>query len=282
MNRLNSQVIEQKLTYKCGKITVLESIDSTNTWLLKNGEHGDVCISETQTAGRGRRGNQWVSPAAGNIYFSLCYCFEEVTEHWSLLGLLVGIAVAESLHDVGLRNHGVKWPNDIFCDDKKLGGILLESSDQSGRVIIGIGLNVEMQNSSDETLVITQAILQSRSQATRQTTSQAETQLITQPWTSMRLVLKDKLPSRNTIIGIMMNRLQLRLSAFSNLNIEQFTNDWQIWDILLGKRVIIHQNGSETSGKVTGLDSNGRVGVLHENNEIQYYSSAEIKLVPEL
>jgi len=257
MNRLDSNIIQQNLNQQYGKITVFDSIDSTNNWLLEKGDCGDVCLSETQTAGKGRRGNQWVSPDAGNIYFSLCYCFEEITEHWSLLGLLVGIAVAESLHELGLRDHGVKWPNDLFWDEKKLGGILLESQDQTGRVVIGIGLNVEMQNNNDEQSVISQ------------------------PWTSVQSALKGPSLSRNVIIATMMNRLQARLNAFSNISLESFLIDWQRWDILLGKRVTIHQNGRETSGKVATLDKHGRIGILHENKAIQYYSSAEIKLVRE-
>lgn len=261
MNHLNSDMIKQHLNYsddkRDAKITLFESIDSTNSWLLQNGECGDVCLSETQTAGRGRRGNQWVSPDAGNIYFSLCYCFEEITEHWSLLGLLVGIAVAESLQALGLRDHGVKWPNDIFWNEKKLGGILLESQDQTGRVVIGIGLNVGMQEAG------------------------LEQSGISQPWTSLRSGLKTSLPSRNVIIATMMNHLRARLDTFSNLNLEHFLNDWQRWDILLGKRVIIHQNGTKRSGKVTSLDKHGRIGILHEKCNIQYYSSAEIKLVSE-
>ena len=258
MNCLDSDVIKQKLNCQCGKISIFESIDSTNSWLLQNGDCGDVCLSEIQTAGRGRRGNQWVSPNANNIYFSLCYCFEEITEHWSLLGLLVGIAIAESLQEVGLQNHGVKWPNDIFCNEKKLGGILLESQDQTGRVVIGVGLNVGMQDNGLE---------------------QAG---ISQPWTSLRSVLKDSIPSRNVIIATMMNHLQVRLESFSNLNLGHFLNEWQRWDILLGQRVIIRQNEKSISGKVTALDKHGRIGVLHQNKDIKFYSSADIKLIPEM
>ena len=107
-----------------GKIHHFKNLDSTNTWLQKNGQCGDVCISDEQTAGRGRRGNQWLSPATGNIYFSIKWCFDspiQQIEHFSLLGLSVGIAVAEALADIGLQNHGVKWPNDIYWQQKKWG-----------------------------------------------------------------------------------------------------------------------------------------------------------------
>lgn len=257
MKELNVDEIKKNLNYECGKIKLFESIDSTSSWLLENGACGDVCLSETQTAGRGRRGNQWASPDAGNIYFSMCWCFKEITEHWSLLGLLVGTTVADALEELGLQGHGVKWPNDIFWQGRKLGGILLESQNQSGRVVIGIGLNINMQDNLDQAL----------------------SKVISQPWVSLQEALGSKLMVRNQIVAIMMNHLQAMLLEFSKFNIDSFLRKWKIWDVLEGRLVIIQQNGIESSGKVMGIDKQGRIGILLDNQKIHYYSSADIKLV---
>lgn len=256
--KLDINNIRKQLDHDCGKITAFDSIDSTSSWLLENGASGDVCISETQTAGRGRRGNQWVSPDAGNIYFSMCWHFDEISEHWSLLGLVVGIAVAETLKEFGLQQHGVKWPNDIFWQERKMGGILLESQDQSGRIVIGIGLNINMLDDIESSGI----------------------QHISQPWVSLQEALGGKIVSRNQVIAKMMNILRARLSSFSELSLEDFLIEWKGWDVLSGRVVSIQQKEGESSGKVVGIDKHGRIGILLENQMIHYFSSVDIKLVP--
>ena len=139
---MNIDRIKQETDTK--KISYFQSIDSTNSYLLKHGECGEICISESQSAGRGSRGNTWVSPESGSLYFSLCWCVDEIPETWSLLGLLVGIAIAETLEDIGLKGHGIKWPNDIFWRQQKMGGILVETVNQTGKLVIGIGLNLKL------------------------------------------------------------------------------------------------------------------------------------------
>jgi len=258
--------IKQSLEHEPGKITLFDSVDSTSSWLLEHGACGDICLSETQTSGRGRRGNQWVSPDAGNIYFSMCWCFKEVTEYWSLLGLLVGLAVAETLHEIGLRHHGLKWPNDIFWQERKLGGILLESQDQLGKVVVGIGLNINMPKQNEL--------------PSSQSKSQSLSQQISQPWVSLNEALGGKVVSRNQIVASMINHLQARFSEFPVLNRNEFLVEWKKWDVLAGKRVIIQQNGNEISGKVINIDKHGRIGVMLDDQVIQFFSSAEIKLTP--
>ena len=235
----------------CREIHYFESLDSTNSWLLAHGECGEICISEKQTTGRGRRGNSWVSPQ-GNICFSLCWCFDEIAEHWSLLGLVTGIAIAEALADVGLINHGVKWPNDIFWQQKKMGGILLESIGESGRVVIGIGLNINLPNESEK--------------------------VIGQPIVNLNEALDNKKLSRNQLVSSLIMRLQENLRGFKRLNFDQFKKSWQTWDILQGEHVSFNHQGSNVSGEVVDIDKHGRLGILKPSGERCFYSSADIKL----
>ena len=248
-NLLNINKIKESAT--CGRIHYFESLNSTNSWLLGNGECGDICISEIQTTGRGRRGNNWVSPQ-GNIYFSLCWCFDEIVEHWSLLGLVTGIAVAEALKDIGMDSHGVKWPNDIFWQQKKLGGILLETIDQSGRVVIGIGLNIALERDASKN--------------------------IGQPVTSISEAMNNKNISRDDLITRLIIRLQENMRSFKRLNFDQFAKSWQTWDILQGKQVSFDHQGSQIIGEVIEVDKHGRLGVLRNSGELSFYSSADIKL----
>lgn len=236
------------------QIHLFDCLDSTNTWLKNNGQCGDVCIAEQQTAGKGRRGNQWLSPNAENIYCSLQWCFKTSPKHLSLLSLVVGLSIAEALDKVGLTEHGVKWPNDIFCQGKKMGGILIESvasSTQGIQVIIGIGLNVNMPDTEGES--------------------------IDQPWISLNKVMAGRV-DRNQLLAILLVELIENLKGFESLKSEEFQESWQQWDVLRNQQVRILQDQQELQGLVEGIDAQGRIGIKLPSGQLGYYSSAEIRL----
>ena len=123
-------------------VEVLPEIDSTNTELMRRARAGQteptLLVAERQTAGRGRLGRPWQSAAGDSLTFSLGLPFSP--KDWSGLSLAVGLSLAESLHpDIGL-----KWPNDLWWQDRKLGGILIEAATTGGRsqVVIGMGINI--------------------------------------------------------------------------------------------------------------------------------------------
>lgn len=251
IKELKTRIAQQPLlSSQLGEIHYFQNIDSTNKWLLENGNCGDICLSEMQQSGRGRRGNSWLSPQSGNIYFSLCYCLDKVSTNRSLIGLVVGICVAEALQLIGLQGHGVKWPNDIFWKNKKLGGILIETSNQSKKLIIGIGLNVKLSKEH-----------------------QAE---VDQEITSLDKVMESGSFTREQLIYQIIDRLFNRLHNFSTLNFADFIVSWKKWDVLLGDIIQFKHKGSLISGKVTGIDKHGRISVEHKNEETVHYSSIDI------
>ena len=236
-----------------GQVSCFETIDSTNAWLLVNGKDGDICLSETQTAGRGRRDNSWVSPQSGNIYLSFCCYIDSTVQHRSLLSLVAGIATAEALQENGLTGHGLKWPNDIFWQDKKLGGILIQTAENYQKFIIGIGLNVRLPDDS-------------RSE-------------ITQAAVSLEEALHGKTFDRETVVITLLQRLLLHSEMFSELPFQAFSQSWQRWDILHGREVSFQHQDQHITGKVEGIDQQGRMGIrLDSTSNIAYYSAADIKL----
>lgn len=235
-----------------GNISYFKTIDSTNNWLLENGHCGDICISDTQSAGRGKRGNSWLSPNTGNIYFSLCWCFNDNLKHRSLLSLVTGIAIADVLSDVGLSGHGVKWPNDIFWQQKKMGGILIETTNQSQKFVIGIGLNISMPDNINKE--IDQAVV------------------------SLLEAMQESVISREQIIIHLIQRLVQRLDTFDNLSFDEFMKSWAKWDILQERLVSFIHRDIKISGSVAGLDKSGRLGILQDNGKLDFFSSADIKL----
>lgn len=123
-------------------VEVLPEIDSSNTELMRRARAGQteptLLVAERQTAGRGRLGRPWQSAVGDSLTFSLSLPY--APRDWSGLSLAVGLAVAESLH----KDIGLKWPNDLWVADRKLGGILIEAATAGGRsqVVIGIGINI--------------------------------------------------------------------------------------------------------------------------------------------
>jgi len=126
-------------------VEVLPEIDSSNSELMRRARNGQaepvLLVAERQTAGRGRLGRAWQSAAGDSLTFSLG--LRLAPADWSGLSLAVGTSVAESLHPA-IR---LKWPNDLWLQDRKLGGILIETASfgegAGGRyAVIGIGINI--------------------------------------------------------------------------------------------------------------------------------------------
>ena len=126
-------------------IEILPELDSSNTELMRRARAGQtdpvLLVAETQTAGRGRLGRQWVSRRGDSLTFSLGLPLH--IKDWSGLSLAVGLSLAESLHS----QVGLKWPNDLWIKGCKLGGILIEAASTGplSYVVIGVGLNINPQ-----------------------------------------------------------------------------------------------------------------------------------------
>ncbi len=134
-------------------VCVYESIDSTNeecTRLSRKGAaHGTVVVADTQTAGRGRRGRSWESPAGENLYFSLLLRPEITPDKAPMLTLVMALATAQGIQKLTGQRAGIKWPNDLVIDGKKVCGILTEMRMEQNRidhVVIGVGINVKEQS----------------------------------------------------------------------------------------------------------------------------------------
>ena len=125
------------------RLVLRESAGSTNDEvraLAVAGEAGGmVLLALTQTGGRGRRGNTWVSTAGDSLAFSILIRPQEAKALWPRLALATGLAVAEALEPFGTAT-GIKWPNDVWINGRKVAGILVEAG--ADFVIVGIGINV--------------------------------------------------------------------------------------------------------------------------------------------
>lgn len=144
---------------------VFGEIDSTNDEAKRvakgEGNHGSLFLAESQTKGRGRSGNQWSSPRSENLLFSVIAEVMCPLSRVPCLSIAVGVAIADAIESFVNGRVQIKWPNDVWIDEKKVAGILVESArgissatSESALVkstlVIGVGLNVHTRVFPDE------------------------------------------------------------------------------------------------------------------------------------
>lgn len=142
------------------RVTVLESVDSTNTYAKKlaaeGAPHGTVVLAKAQTAGRGRLGRSFYSPADEGLYLSLILRPTAPPEQFLHLTAMAAVASCEAVEEVCSLKPNIKWPNDLVVGTKKLAGILCERTDA---VIVGIGINLAQTKFPPELQEIATSVL---------------------------------------------------------------------------------------------------------------------------
>lgn len=128
-------------------ITVLDEVGSTSDWLKSNATTlpvGTVVFAESQTAGRGRRDNRWIAPRGKDLMFSLLLQPAAPLEKWPHITTLAALAICKAIEAELPLQPRIKWPNDIYLNDRKISGLLAEtvSTPKGLLLVLGIGLNV--------------------------------------------------------------------------------------------------------------------------------------------
>ena len=233
-------------------IVVFQSIDSTNNFLLKEfkGEtRTKVCLAEYQTEGRGQYGRQWISPSHRNILASLRFT---IPKNHSLNGLsiIMGLAVLNTLKDLGINSLRIKWPNDVYVEDGKIAGILVENRVvlDSRIIVVGIGLNWRM-----------------------------EVSVMTQKIADISGIIGNKV-SRNCIVGrLLFHSIQL-FEDWKTIGFLPYLNAWQEIDYLYDKHVKVSMGNEEFVALGVGIDSDGALLVKYQG-EIKRIFSAQVSVL---
>lgn len=241
------------------QLELYPELDSTNRYLLarvRNGaKKGTVCLAETQSAGRGRHGRLWVSPLSGNIYLSLLWCFSKGPQFLSGLSIAAGVAVLRALQDQGVTKVGLKWPNDVLWDDRKLGGILVELVPKGGAtgVVVGVGINVNMPIPYREQLA--------------------------QPCTDLAEAAQNRPIDRNYLAGRLIHHLLLIMHDFECLGLRDCLDDWRRWDACYQREIYLYGGNRVISGIACGINEKGGL-LLQEKEGISYHFCGEVSLRP--
>lgn len=247
--------------WRLRNLEVLLEVDSTNTRLLgfpppPEGEV-DVCICELQHSGRGRRGRRWIVPFGDSIALSLAWTFRDATRAGPGLSLAAGVAVERALQRTGAQGIGLKWPNDVWFDDRKVGGILLElRADASGpaHVVIGVGLNRSLSAAARREI--------ERSGVRAAAVADACTQAA----------------PRNRMAGVLLDELLRMLGQFQQEGFAAFFDAWMALDALRGRPAQVQSTtGDVMSGTALGVDAEGAL-LLDCGDRVQRFVSGEVSL----
>ncbi|EOC1268910.1 bifunctional biotin--[acetyl-CoA-carboxylase] ligase/biotin operon repressor BirA [Cronobacter malonaticus] len=240
---------------KNGSVTVLPVIDSTNQYLLdrlSELDSGDACIAEYQQAGRGRRGRKWFSPFGANLYLSMYWRLEQGPAAAIGLSLVIGIVMAEVLHELGADQVRVKWPNDLYLSDRKLAGILVELTGKTGdaaQIVIGAGINLAMR--------------------------QVESDIVNQGWINLQEAgIK---VDRNELAVRLIEKLRASLRQFEQEGLAPFLTRWEKMDNFIHRQVKLIIGEREIYGISRGIDNQGAL-LLEQNGVIKPWVGGEISL----
>ena len=232
-------------------LDILDSVESTNSYAFaqQNKAVPYACLAEYQTAGRGQHGRQWVSPYASGLCLSLKHRYTNLNQPLSGLNIALAVTVARVLLNLGASEVGLKWPNDVIWQGRKLAGLLLESRyyRKEYEIVIGIGMNVKMP--------------------------QMETEVITQAWVDLCTVLGHSI-SRNKLAAMLIEQCLDTLNNYPQLGLVAFLDDWHKFDLSYGKTVTLKiPHKGFVTGTAWGINELGALRV-----DEQYYASGEVSL----
>ena len=244
------QYLSQHLAQDC-LLSCFEQIDSTNDFLLKQARttKPHICIALNQTKGRGQYHKNWQSDLGKHILLSVKYRFSSGVV-LNGLSLVIGLSTINALRTIiGITDLKLKWPNDIYYQDKKLAGILIENQAQGRQNtgVIGLGINMALPDDflGDQLAIDLACIL-------------------------------GKLPDINQLYLSIINQILVDITLFERYGFTYFLPKWQAVDYLAGRNIIL------TNGQTYQADGINQVGALclknKQNHQVLYHSN-QIKAI---
>lgn len=233
------------------RLLVRESAESTNDEVRLLAESGApdglIVLAERQTAGRGRRGAAWFSPAGESLAFSILVRPAEPKALWPRLALAAGLAVAEAIEAFGIQP-GIKWPNDVWIGQRKVAGILVEAGNDF--VVVGIGLNVNTATFPPEVSSIA---------------------------TSLQIATSQDL-SRAAVFGEIVHKFARRRLQIGN-DFDDLIAAVRLRCVLTGKRVGLTTANGPKFGTIEGISPRGELMLRTEEGLERLIQADEVRLL---
>ncbi len=247
---LNTELIGKKIYH-------FNHLASTNDKAKEIAEkdflEGSVIIAEKQMQGRGRLGRTWESPDGG-VWLSVVLCPEILPAKAQLITLTAANAVAKTLRDFDIPV-GIKWPNDLLLEGKKVCGILTELKaelDRINYIVLGIGINVNTKKESYPSEL--QNIISSLKNFSGRDINRVE------------------------LVSAVLNNIESEYNVLLNKGSREIIDNWKKYNITLNKSVKITGNKDIFTGIAVDLDENGGLIVKDENSKLSTFYSGEVSL----
>ena len=237
---------------------VFVRVDSTNTKCIEKAAEGEsegyVAVAGSQSAGRGRRGKAFFSPAESGIYMSILFRPEGLTENQVLhFTTMTAAAVSEAIEDISGKKAEIKWVNDIYIDGKKVCGILSEASYgiQTGKleyVIVGIGINAYEPSGGFPSSI-----------------SEIAGSVFDEPETGLK----------NRLAAEILNRM---MAYYKRLPDTPYSEEYIKRSMVTGKDVMVHKDKEMVPAHVLGIDEEFGLKVLYEDGSVEVLRSGEVSI----
>lgn len=224
------------------------TLDSSNDYLMRaQGDiHGRVCVTDFQSQGKGRRGNVWHGDSGDSLLFSLGWHPQNAVS--PAVSLVVGLALIEALKLFGIKGLCLKWPNDVLYQQKKLAGILVESSFQADKVIVVIGVGLNLQGGAKRLQKLNAVTLDQ--------------------------VIK-LMPSKSALLAKILSALSNRLNQLDTHGFKSMRSVWAQYLAFVNEPVQFVQNGIKQQGILLDVDDYGAL-LVKTASGIQAINSGEL------
>jgi|SRR5690625_2269376 len=253
VEQLDKNLVNSLVKSPAVRATVVGAVNSTNQSLLDaRASHGQALLAETQLAGRGRRGRSWISPPGSGLYVSLAWDFDCGLTRLAPLSLVVGLTAAKCLRQLSEAPVTVKWPNDLFIQQAKLGGCLVEVSGAAEgpcRAVVGIGINLFPNRAMSS---------------------------VSQAWTT----LEDhgSGPGRNRLAAALLDGLASALEQFEADGFAPFYAKWDPYDALAGLPIrVVSGQKVMIRGTAAGIDRHGQL-LVRCDGRIKTVAGGEVSI----
>lgn len=232
------------------------TIGSTNDYLLERelSHKYHFCYADQQTKGRGRRGDKWISDNSDNIYSTLAFSCNFSIVKDSFISLKIALGVLETIKKYIPADQQeklkIKLPNDIYFEDHKLAGILIETKNikkDSFDIVIGIGINVNMKNINED---------------------------IDRQWTSLSIINNHEIDSSKIIVDLVKYVINNFEKSYLDI-LETFSE----YDYTLNKKITFNYSDKSLQGTAKGVTDNLMLRILDKNNNLHEFDLVNISKI---
>lgn len=244
---------------RVARCDVAWALPSTNAALLAAAEplpgRAAVLLAEHQTAGRGRRGREWVAPLGGAVCLSIGWTFAELPRDLAALSLVVGVCALRAFAAHGVRGLALKWPNDLLAGRHKLGGILIEMrAESAGPVVVVIGIGVNVALGAD-----------------------AKARVAAAGNEAVDVVELGGSADRNALVAGIVGEIVAALPKFAAEGFTPFAAEWREADALRGRAVSVALGGEARVGIARGIDAGGAL-LVETPTGLQRFVAGEVSV----